>query len=30
VVNDMLIPENNFLYLYNNILGGLASYEDAP
>jgi hypothetical protein len=26
----MLIPENNFLPLYNNVLGGLASCEDAP
>jgi hypothetical protein len=29
-VNDMLIPKNNFLPLYNNFLGGLASCEDAP
>jgi hypothetical protein len=28
-VNDMLIPKNNFLPLYNNFLGGPASCEDA-
>jgi hypothetical protein len=30
VVNDMLIPKNNFLPLYNNFFGGPASCEDAP
>jgi hypothetical protein len=30
VVNDMLIPENNSLPLYNNLLGGPASCKDAP
>jgi hypothetical protein len=29
-VNDMLIPENNLLPLYNNFLGGPASCKDAP
>jgi hypothetical protein len=29
-MNDMLISENNLLPLYNNFLGGHASYEDAP
>jgi hypothetical protein len=29
-VNDMLIPENNYLPLYNNFLGGLANCEKYP
>jgi hypothetical protein len=29
-MNGLLISKNNFLPLYNNILGGLASSEDAP
>jgi hypothetical protein len=27
MVNDMLIPENNFLPLYNNFLRGLQAVE---